>query len=268
MRYFSTLSAAVLALTWIGSSPAGATCPVPNPITAGQVADAPELMGNFDALSNCSVSTTGSPAPGNLAIFSGPKSVTSGNLTGDVTTSGGLVTTLSPTGVTPGNYANPVITVDGKGRITAASSGTTAGGAALKTAKIRRNAGQTTPSGAYTKILFDTSAFGDPAITDLPNSRLRVPAGYNRAHLTLDMGVTIGDSGSYVHMWINHVRGDVSTRVANGHSASDFYGGLNTSAIIDVAEGDYFEAGWRAGSGITISDGGDKTSLALTLWNE
>ena len=42
------------------------------------------------------VTTTGSPATGNLTKFSGATSITNGDLTGDITTAGGLATTIGP----------------------------------------------------------------------------------------------------------------------------------------------------------------------------
>ena len=103
-----------------------ATCTVPNSIANGQVADASKVMENFEAVADCAeqaVTTTGIPTTGSVAVISGPGTVTSGNLTGDVTTSGSTVTSLSNSGVAPGSYTSANITVDTKGRVVAATSG-------------------------------------------------------------------------------------------------------------------------------------------------
>ena len=52
------------------------------------------------------VTTTGSPATGNLSKFSGATSITNGDLSGDVTTSGALATTIANEAVTFAKFQN------------------------------------------------------------------------------------------------------------------------------------------------------------------
>ncbi len=68
------------------------------------------------------ITVTGSPASGNLTKFSGTASITNGDLSGDITTTGTLATTLATVNASPGTYINATVTVNAKGLVTAASS--------------------------------------------------------------------------------------------------------------------------------------------------
>lgn len=72
------------------------------------------------------VTTTGSPASGNLTKFTGATSISNGDLSGDITTSGTLATTLATVNANTGSFGSstaiPNFTVNGKGLITAAGT--------------------------------------------------------------------------------------------------------------------------------------------------
>ena len=118
--------------------------------------------GTWSAVGSGTVTTTGSPANGNLTKFSGSTSITNGDLSGDVTTSGTLATTLANSGVSAATYGSssqvPQIVVDAKGRITSASNVTIAAGVVC-------NAANGSTNDSLSSLTYTTVAGDNPAVT-------------------------------------------------------------------------------------------------------
>ena len=112
------------------------------------------------------VSTSGSPATGNLTKFSGGSTITNADLTGDVTTSGGLAATLATVNSNVGTFQG--ITVNAKGLVTAASNQSyLTGNQAITLSGDLTGSGTTAIAGTLATVNSNVGSFGSS--TSIPN---------------------------------------------------------------------------------------------------
>ncbi len=98
VRLFAAISSLICFVVCVSPSEGYAQCAIPNQLVNGQTADASQVMANFNTVASCAnaaVAPSGVPQSGSLAVFSGPKSITSGDLSGDCSTSGALALTCN-----------------------------------------------------------------------------------------------------------------------------------------------------------------------------
>lgn len=214
--------------------------------------------GGFTTPAGTGVSTTGSPANGNLTKFSGASSITNGNLSGDVTTTDTLATTIANNAVTEAKINNGAVT---EAKITLADNttndcsttkhGFTPKAPNVTTKYLDGTCNWSTPSGTGGGVSIPTLVQGAAAVntsTSLTTTlgstptvgnilygivagRTRGANSITQTNVVWTQLVTYNGNSQYIEIW----KGVISASAATGATAAFTGSANNYLQVVEVA---------------------------------